>query len=317
MLELIFGLYGLIWWLVFKKYKLLPINLWTVVTSIYTAIIMMTLLLLVLNRYQPITHHARFLALTTPIVSEVPGKVVEVLAREGAPLKSGDVLLKIDPTPFQAKVTSAQAQLTLAESVLNQELSLEKRGAGNKGDLRKAQAEADRLRADLEVAQFNLNATEIRAPADGYALQVTVRPGQYVTPTPFAQIMVFVHSHAPLLIASFKQGATTFINVDDKAEVAFDSLPGQVFKARVKNVQGFIAQGQISASGRLIDPEALMNQKGTTPISIEMVNDMSQYNLPPGSSATVSVYTGKFHHLDIVRRIILRIKSWENWVFFP
>ncbi len=317
MLELIFGLYGLAWWLIFKKYKLLPINLWTIVTSVYTAVILMSLLLLVLNRYQPITPHARFLALTTPIVSEVSGKVVEVLAQEGVPVKSGDILLKIDPTPFRARVTSAQAQLTLAESVLHQEVSLDKRGAGNKGDVRKAQADVDRLQADLEVALFNLNATEIRAPADGYALQVAVRPGQFVTPTPFAQIMVFVHTHAPLLIASFKQGATTFINADDKAEVAFDSLPGQVFKARVKNIQGFIAQGQISASGRLIDPDALMSQKGSTPISLEMVDDMSAYNLPPGSSAMVSVYTGKFHHLDIVRRIILRIKSWENWVFFP
>jgi RND family efflux transporter MFP subunit len=317
MLELIFGLYGFIWWLIFKKYKLLPINLWTVVTSIYAAVVFMALLLLVLNRYQPITPYARFLALTTPIVSEVSGKVIEVLAQEGVPLKSGDVLMKIDSTPFRSRVTSVQAQLTLAEAVLNQEATLDKRGAGNKGDVRKAQADVDRLRADLEVAQFNLDATEIRAPADGYALQVAVRPGQFVTPTPFAQVMVFVHTHAPLLVASFKQNATTFIDSGDKAEVAFDSLPGQVFKARVKNIQGFIAQGQITASGRVIDPEALMSQKGTTPISLEMVDDMSAYHLPPGSSATVAVFTGKLHHLDLVRRIILRIKSRENWVFFP
>jgi RND family efflux transporter MFP subunit len=317
MLELIFGIFGAVWWLIFKKFKLLPINLWTVVTSIYIAVVTMGLILLVLNRYQPVTSQARFLALTTPIVSEVSGKVVEVLAQEGVPLKSGDVLMKIDPTPFQLKVTSAQAQLTLAEAVLKQEATLDKNGAGNKGDVRKAQADVDRLSAELELAKFNLNATEIRAPADGYALQVAVRPGQYVTPTPFAQVMVFVHEHAPLLVASFKQNATTFIDSGDKAEVAFDSLPGQVFKARVKNIQGFIAQGQITASGRLIDPDAVLKQKGSTPVSLEMIDDMSAYNLPPGSSATVAVFTGKLHHLDILRRVILRIKSWENWVFFP
>jgi RND family efflux transporter MFP subunit len=317
MLEMIFGIYGLIWWLIFKKYKWLPINLWTVVTSIYVGIVTVAILLLCVNRYQPVTSQSRFVAITTPIISEVSGKVIEVLAQEGQPLKAGDVLLRIEPAPYKAKLSSVQAQLNLALEILDQEQSLLKRGAGNKGDLRKAQAEVDRWRGEVDMAQFNLNATELRAPADGYALQVAVRPGQFVSPMPFAQVMVFVHSHDPVLIASFKQNATEFIDAGDVAEVAFDSLPGRVFKAKVKSVQGFIAQGQISASGKLIDPESIMGRKGITPVALKMEDPLDMYNLPPGSSATVAVYTGKLHHLDIFRKIILRIKSWENWVFFP
>jgi hypothetical protein len=60
-----------------------------------------------------------------------------------------------------------------------------------------------------------------------------------------------------------------------------------------------------------------MGRKGTTPVGLKLEEVLSSYNLPPGSSATVAVYTGKLHHLDIFRKIILRIKSWENWVFFP
>ena len=38
MIELIFGFYGLIWWLIFVKFKLLKINTWSVMTSLLVAV---------------------------------------------------------------------------------------------------------------------------------------------------------------------------------------------------------------------------------------------------------------------------------------
>jgi hypothetical protein len=38
-------------------------------------------------------------------------------------------------------------------------------------------------------------------------------------------------------------------------------------------------------------------------------------NLPGGSAAQVALYTPYAHHFAIIRRILLRMRSWENYVF--
>ncbi len=315
MIELIFGFYGLLWWLIFKKFKLLPITLWTVVTSIFIVIVTLVFLFLWLGRYQPVTHYARSYAITTPVISEVQGRVIEVTSEGGKPLKKGDMLFKIDPEPFQARLDSVAAQLKLADMRLKQESDLVANGAGNQYDLDKAKSEADRLKADERAAQYQLNATTVRAPADGYVTQVTIRPGQFVASMAFSQVMVFVHAEGPYLAAGFQQAATEFIKPGNEAEVAFDAAPGRVFKAKVKSIQPLMAEGTASASGTLITLDGA-GKRGRTPVMIEIDDeDVSKYNLPAGSNATVAVYTGQMHHMNILRRIILRIKSWENWVF--
>jgi RND family efflux transporter MFP subunit len=316
MIELLFGLYGTLWWLIFKKFKLLPVNLWTVVTSIFILMVVLFFGFLFLGRYQPATSVARTYAFTTPIVAEVQGRVIEVTSEGGKPLKQGDMLFRIDPEQFQAKADSIKAQLKLANTRLEQETGLVSKGAGNQYDLDKAKSEADRLAADLRAAEYQLNATTVRAPADGYVTQVVIRPGQFVSPMAFAQVMVFVHAGQPKLIAGFAQGATQYIDVGDEAEVAFDAAPGRVFAGKVVWMQPLLAEGSIAASGTLRTPDSAM-KRGRTPVGIEITDDISAYNLPAGSNATVAVFTGEKHHLNLVRRIILRIKSWENWVFIP
>ena len=43
--------------------------------------------------------------------------------------------------------------------------------------------------------------------------------------------------------------------------------------------------------------------------------DIAGLNLPAGSQASIAIYTDRVHALSIVRKIILRMKSWENYVF--
>jgi multidrug resistance efflux pump len=317
MIELMLGTYGVAWWLVFRKLKLLPINLWTVVGSILGAVSIIGFILLVINMYQPVTTKAQFYVLTTPILPQVRGVVTEVPVLGSTPLKSGDVLFRIDPTPFQARVNSVGAQLKLAMTRLEQESRLLSEGAGNQYDVDRYRTEVDRLTGDLVAAQFELDATTVRSPGEGYVTQVALRPGQLVGPlTMQGAAMVFVNSHEPIFIAGFRQNAAQHIDAGDLAEVAFDSIPGRVFTARVKGVLPALAEGQVQPSGKLIGINEA-DMRGRVPVQIELTQDMSDFKLPAGSAATVAVFTGRFHHFNIIRRILLRIKSWENWVFLP
>ena len=41
----------------------------------------------------------------------------------------------------------------------------------------------------------------------------------------------------------------------------------------------------------------------------------SAYQIVPGSSGGVAVYSHHMHHLAVMRKVLMRMKSWMNYVF--
>jgi multidrug resistance efflux pump len=171
-----------------------------------------------------------------------------------------------------------------------------------------------RLQAELGEAQYNLDQTVVRAPGPGYVTQMALRPGMYVVPAPLRPVMVFVHKDDQKLAAGFQQEALQRIRTGDEAEVAFDAIPGRVFKAKVQHVIDAIALGQLQATGTLQDMGAAI-PGGRAVATIEIEEDTSGYNIPGGAAAQVAVYTPYAHHFALIRKILLRMRSWQNFVF--
>ena len=172
-----------------------------------------------------------------------------------------------------------------------------------------------RLRAALRDAEHELELTTVRAPGPGFVTQVALRPGMYVVPVPLRPVMVFVHHDDRVLAAGFQQNALQRVRPGDEAEVAFDAVPGRIFKAKVQRVLDAIATGQFQATGALQDmgerPEG-----GRAVAVVHIDDDTSAYQIPGGAAAQVAVYTPHWHHFAIIRRILLRMRSWQNYVFF-
>ena len=74
-----------------------------------------------------------------------------------------------------------------------------------------------------------------------------------------------------------------------------------------------IAAGQIQATGTLMDFGAPPNSRALAIIDIK--DDMSGYQIPLGAAAEVAIYTEHWHHVSLLRKILLRMRSWENYVF--
>ncbi len=55
----------------------------------------------------------------TAIAPKIPGNVIEVLVKDNQPVKAGDVLVRIDPRDYQARVDIARAALVQAQSQLH------------------------------------------------------------------------------------------------------------------------------------------------------------------------------------------------------
>jgi hypothetical protein len=100
----------------------------------------------------------------------------------------------------------------------------------------------------------------------------------------------------------------------DEAEVAFDAVPGRVFKAKVRLVVDAVATGQLQATGVLVDVGE-RTAGGRAVAVIDVIDDMSAYQIPLGAAAQVAVYTDHWHHVSMIRKILLRMRSWQNYIF--
>ena len=433
MVELIIGTYGLLCWLVFKKFRLVPTNAYTVCTAIMIGIAMLGVMAILLMKYQPATSDARLYTITTPIVPQVAGQVVSVPVAANVPLREGDVLFQIDPSPYQYDVNRLEAKLEAANTSLSQlekrmtaaeaatsqaradvlasesaydrqaqqqrdqaaaavsqvssQLSLAKKDYARYKDLvekgtisrqkfeqvaeqvdrldaqlkqsksalaqaeeaitgggatlqaarerlKQAEAQEEEIRvelesqtggvnpdvqqvvAELDLARWKLDETTVRAPADGYVTQLALRPGQMASTLPLAPAMVFVQGDRPTLVATFPQNVIVDLKPGLEAEIAFKAYPGKIFTATVSHLLPTTAEGQFTTGGQLRTATS-GTAPGRIPVVFEYGDDIEGLNLPGGAQATAAIYTEHFHVLSILRKIILRIKSWENYLFLP
>ncbi|CAM4210143.1 HlyD family secretion protein [Vibrio neonatus] len=171
-----------------------------------------------------------------------------------------------------------------------------------------------RLQAQVRQAEFNLDETVIRAPTNGFVTQLILRPGQMVVPLPLAPSMVFIHAEEFYYAGAFRQNSLQRLEPGFEAEFMFPSLPGRVFSGEVVNVIPAMAEGEIQASGRLLGTQSL-NVPGRALVKLRLHDDISQYRLPLGASVEVAVYSDSFHHVSIMRKILIRMKSWQNYLY--
>ena len=95
------------------------------------------------------------------IVPDVAGEVTDVPVLPNVPLKAGDVLFRIDPTPYKSQVDTLQAQLKFQDLRLAQMTQLQERDSGRMFDVEQRQSEVDQLKAQLDGAKWNLEKTVV------------------------------------------------------------------------------------------------------------------------------------------------------------
>lgn len=208
---------------------------------------------------------------------------------------SGDRLVSV-----QEKYRSAEAQERAAQ------LAFDSESDGFNPEVRQRMAE-------LEEKRWELDKTVVRAPTDGLVTQLILRPGMMAVPLPLAPSMLFIHAGKPTLVAMFQQNYLQRLEDDGHAEVIFPALPGQLFTGKIIEVLPVLASGALKSSGQLISIEG--GPPDRVPVVIELDVEMQDVNLPAGSVAEVAIITEHFHHVAIIRQILLRMKSWQNYLF--
>ncbi|MDB5051628.1 MAG: MexH family multidrug efflux transporter periplasmic adaptor subunit, partial [Fibrobacteres bacterium] len=99
--------------------------------------------------------------------SEIQGRVTKVGFREGAKVKKGALLIKINDAEIRAQLRKLENQLKLAENKEFRQRSLAARDLVSKEEYEIAEEEKNSLLADRDMLRAQLAKTEILAPFDG------------------------------------------------------------------------------------------------------------------------------------------------------
>jgi hypothetical protein len=104
------------------------------------------------------------------------------------------------------------------------------------------------------------------------------------------------------------------IEPGQEAEIMLDAVPGKIFKGRVRELLPAMAEGEIQFGGTLVSAGRLA-QPGKALAVIDFEEDLSEYNLPIGVQGKVAIYTEHFHHVSVMRKVLLRMVGWLNYLY--
>lgn len=169
----------------------------------------------------------------------VTGVVQSLHAQPGEAVKKGQLLARMDATPFIAKVkkykaniarikpllADAHRELEQAQELFDQTVLSVVELQKIEGIYQRLQAEDQVARAELALAQWRVNKTQLNAPNDGRLVGSNLLPGMVISRENKAQVgLVLAASDTMQAIASvdagqlahLKVGQTVKVGVDDK-----------------------------------------------------------------------------------------------------
>lgn len=244
------------------------------------------------------------------ISPEVAGEIIELPVVDGQAVKKGDLLVKIRPDDYIARVNQAQAALSAAQAdslqrkaqMLNDGLDLgraqnlfEKRlisetdfkAAETKSQVSTATYESslhqiDVARSSLDQSKVLLDKTVIYAPMDGTVSALNSELGERVVATgdfTGTEVMRLADMDSMEARVDVNENDVVNVKVGDPVRVQVDAYPGKQFQGTVKRI----------ASTASVKNEG--TQQEVTNFEVRILINHPQYNLRPGMSASVDIET--------------------------
>jgi membrane fusion protein (multidrug efflux system) len=169
---------------------------------------------------------------------DVEGRLVQILVREGSPVKRGTPLFKIDDAELRAQVAQLEAERDLARQSLSRTRDLLSQKASSQAELERAEATMRSTEAQLQRLKVRLERTLVRAPFAGVMGQRFVSLGDYVTTDTRLAALQTVSPQR----ASFQVPERYAEQLRPGQEVSFQvaALPGREFSGRVDFVDPIV-----------------------------------------------------------------------------
>jgi HlyD family secretion protein len=239
--------------------------------------------------------------------SQVSGNIDQIFADFNSMVRRGDVIAQIDPSTFEAEVSSAQAELESAKAGLElarmqyqrvQELRERHFVAPSEVDqanatLRQAEAQVRVRRHALERAQRELDRTTIKSPTDGMVISREVDVGQTVAASLNAPVLFEIAADLSNMWIHASVSEADIGTVEEGQRVRF-----QVDAHRNRSFKGEVIQVR----------NAPMMEDNVVHYETIIAVDNSERLLKPGMTAEVNIITDEVHDVVRVRNTALRAR---------
>ena len=170
------------------------------------------------------------------VKSEVSGQVVQILAKEGAQVKQGQVIARVDDRDYRSRLARIEANLKLAKVEYDRIYSLEKKKITAASRLDEIEARLNDVSAQRDEAELALNRTRILAPIAGQINEIIAKRGNFLSVgDPVAQIILV--SEVTVTVGIPESDVASFFDLNE-ATVIIDALK----KRRVKGEKVFLSR---------------------------------------------------------------------------
>ncbi|MDC0724356.1 HlyD family secretion protein [Phytobacter diazotrophicus] len=251
----------------------------------------------------PWTRDGKVRAEQVSITPQVSGSITELNIKDNQLVKAGDILLRIDDTPYKIAVLNAQAQLARAQTdlskanneanrrrhLLKNYISAEDLDTANI-NVKAMQASVNAAEAALQQAQWQLSQTQVKAPVDGWITNLSTRTGNYATAG--QPLFALIDSHSFYVVGYFEETKLRHIRQGAAAQIVLYS--GNI-----------TLQGHVSSIGRAIYDQSVETDSGLVadikpnvpwvrlaqrvPVRIQFDSLPADVTLVSGTTCTVSI----------------------------
>ncbi|MGP4689384.1 efflux RND transporter periplasmic adaptor subunit [Agrobacterium pusense] len=191
------------------------------------------------------------------IVARVSAFLDEMAFTEGADVKKGDLLFRLERPPFEADVEARRAALTQAEATLENAVTafdradqLRKTGSNSQSTLddaraakRTAEAQVRAAQAALKTSEINLGYTEIASPVDGRIGRAAVTVGNVVSPS--SGVLATVVSQDPVYV-TFPVPTNKLIELREKHAADGGAVNAVRLRLRLPNGRLYDQTGELN-----------------------------------------------------------------------
>ncbi|HEY0810697.1 MAG TPA: efflux RND transporter periplasmic adaptor subunit [Longimicrobiales bacterium] len=279
------------------------------------------------------------------VQADIMGRIVELNVREGQDVQKGQVLLRIDPTQYQAQVARAKASVSEAlareaqakANVIQAKRTFDRSKAlAAQGDnliskqqvedaetqlqvqqelLRAAQYGVEMARAVWAEAQDQLNKTVIRAPMNGVVTRLEVEEGETAIVgtmnNPGSLLLTVADLSVMEAVIRVDETDVPEIKLNDSTTVEIDAFPKQKFMGRVTEIS--------HSSTRPPESVAQQGGAGTQSVDFEIVIrlDNPPRTLRSDLSATAEIVTASKRKVLSIPIIALTVRERGNVKALP
>ncbi|WP_055464117.1 efflux RND transporter periplasmic adaptor subunit [Marinomonas fungiae] len=214
--------------------------------------------------YSPWTRDGRVRAHVITIAPDVSGWVTQLAVRDNQAVKQGDVILQVDDARAQTKVAQLEAQvesnryaLELAQHQYQRRQELSQKGQlvsdetteSARIQVKRAEATLKLSQAELNAAQLDVERSVIRAPQDGYIVNLNLREGNYVSRgTP---VLSLVQKNSLYVTGYFEETKLQLIHEGQRAKITLMN-GDQPLTGTVTSIGRAIADANTNSNSQLL-----------------------------------------------------------------